>query len=316
MDGTLLPCVSVIVPVFNGRATIGMCLDSLQTINYPPDKLEIIIVDNNSTDGTTEIVKEYPFTLLYETEIQSSYAARDKGSRSAKGEFLLFTDADCIVEPDWVMNIILPFAAPEVAAAAGKIISVKGDTLIEDFVTEADPLGVHTLGGMLSLVTANVAYRRSVFEQMGGFNCYMTTGADLVLGWNVQQAIGIKVEYVENAIVYHKHRTTITGMRRQFRRYGSSEIILDTMFRKQDFYPRKPYRQLIIMAFQFGSLLIYIAAMISHRFKATLRHTKDEKYLAWPGLWFAAESSNLEGKMRAIWQTRFFSRDPFKDCRK
>ncbi|MBC8263573.1 MAG: glycosyltransferase [Anaerolineales bacterium] len=67
------PFVSVVIPVYNGSRTIVACIESLLGLDYPSDHYEIIVVDNNSTDGTDNIVREYPVTLLYEREIQTSY---------------------------------------------------------------------------------------------------------------------------------------------------------------------------------------------------------------------------------------------------
>jgi glycosyltransferase involved in cell wall biosynthesis len=93
------PFVSIIVPVYNGSRTIDALLTSLLALDYPPDQHEILIVDNKSTDDTRQRIQRYPVTLLEETEIQGSYAARNRGIEAAQGEILAFTDADCVVEP-------------------------------------------------------------------------------------------------------------------------------------------------------------------------------------------------------------------------
>jgi glycosyltransferase involved in cell wall biosynthesis len=66
------PFVSIIVPVYNGSRTIDALLSSLLALDYPADRREILIVDNQSTDDTRERIQRYPVTLLEETEIQSS----------------------------------------------------------------------------------------------------------------------------------------------------------------------------------------------------------------------------------------------------
>ncbi len=94
--------ISIIVPVHNNEMTIDSLLDSLLNQSYPNDKYEIIMVDNNSSDNTRKIISNYPVTLLDEQNIQSSYAARNRGVRGAKGKILAFTDGDCIPDRYWI----------------------------------------------------------------------------------------------------------------------------------------------------------------------------------------------------------------------
>jgi glycosyltransferase involved in cell wall biosynthesis len=80
------PFISVVVPVYNGDRIIGNCVESLLNQSYPKDNYEIIVVDNGSTDNTRAIIKKYPVKMLIEDSIKSSYAARNKGIKHAKGE--------------------------------------------------------------------------------------------------------------------------------------------------------------------------------------------------------------------------------------
>ena len=99
---TNLPRASVIVPAFNAAGTIGDCLEALLAQDYPADRLEIIAVDNRSTDGTADVMCRYPVRVVEESRMQSSYAARNAGLAVAQGSVLLFTDADCIPDRSWV----------------------------------------------------------------------------------------------------------------------------------------------------------------------------------------------------------------------
>ncbi len=309
MDAAHLPFVSVVIPAYNGAQTISLCLEALLQIDYPPERYEIIVVDNNSTDDTPDIVGRYPVTLLYEREVQTSYAARNRGFRQAQGEIVAFTDADCIADGQWLRALTRPFAAPQVAGVAGKVADYEPSTLVEKFTVHAQPLGKKSVGPLLSMITANVAYRRSVLNQVGGFRSELYTGADVDLGWQVQQLPDCQVQYVTDAIVYHKHRTTFAGLRRQYHRYGYSEIILDTLYRGQSFYPRTPGQQLRIIIKQVRALFIYLASF-GVRSLRSLWAGWDSHYVLWPLLWLAAESSNLRGKLKGLVTTRLFTRMP------
>jgi cellulose synthase/poly-beta-1,6-N-acetylglucosamine synthase-like glycosyltransferase len=121
----VLPQVSIIIPVYNGTHIIGPLLDSIQQLDYPADRYEVLVIDNNSTDDLESVVAPYPVKLLYERDVQGSYAARNRGIRHAGGEILAFTDADCRVHPQWLRCLQAPFRDETVGGAAGTIKGVE-----------------------------------------------------------------------------------------------------------------------------------------------------------------------------------------------
>ncbi|MDI6690839.1 MAG: glycosyltransferase, partial [Candidatus Bathyarchaeota archaeon] len=119
--GEYCPKVSVIVPVKNGAAYIKELLDSLMQVDYNKDKLEIIVVDGNSTDNTREIVSQYPVKLLLE-ERPGLNAARNTGVKNSNGEIVAFTDADCIIPKNWVSKIVDNFRDFQVGCVGGNVL--------------------------------------------------------------------------------------------------------------------------------------------------------------------------------------------------
>src|SRR5262245_17282465 len=99
------PTFSIVVPVHNGGELLRRCLLSLTTLALDRRKYEIVVVDNNSTDRTLDIIKEFDVVHASETISQGSYAARNKGIQCSRGRFIAFTDADCIAHPDWLSAI-------------------------------------------------------------------------------------------------------------------------------------------------------------------------------------------------------------------
>ena len=87
--------ISVIVPVRNNEEMIGDCIESLLAQDYPKEDYEIIVVDNNSTDKTTDIIKKYPVKYLHE-EKTGRGIARNTAVKTAFGEIIAFTDSDYI----------------------------------------------------------------------------------------------------------------------------------------------------------------------------------------------------------------------------
>lgn len=94
--------VSVVIPMYNEEQYIAACLEALLHQTEKPD--EIIVVDNNSTDKSTDIVKRYPVTLIHE-KTQGITPTRNKGFNAAKYDVIARTDADTVVPPDWIKRI-------------------------------------------------------------------------------------------------------------------------------------------------------------------------------------------------------------------
>lgn len=231
------PSVTVIIPVYNGEVDLPGLLTCLQQQTYPGDRVEFLIVDNNSRDRTAEILdraiefSESSFVLrsLSETQIQSSYAARNLGIRHARGEILVFTDADCRPEPTWLERLIQPFEMPSVGIVAGEIHALPGHTLLEHFADRENTLSQkHTLSHPFYPYgqTANLALRAEVFQQIGLFRPYLTTGGDADICWRALSQTSWHLEFAEPAIVRHRHRSTLADLRSQWRRYGRSNRYL------------------------------------------------------------------------------------------
>lgn len=96
MSGT--PSISIIIPTLNGAATLGLCLEAIARSEFRD--FETIVIDDGSTDGSAEIARRYPCTLIELGANKGSGAARNAGARAAQGAALLFVDSDCLVNPD------------------------------------------------------------------------------------------------------------------------------------------------------------------------------------------------------------------------
>ena len=230
-----LPEVSVVVPIYNGEADLPDLIECLRSQTYPPDKVEYVLVDNNSRDRTSAIIntaaKFNPITIrhLTENQIQSSYAARNKGIHNSKGEIIAFTDADCRPESDWLENLVKPFVNPEIGLSAGEILALPGKTILEQHADRQNTLSQkHTLSHPFCAYgqTANLAVRKQVLAQVGLFRPYLTSGGDADLCWRILRETSYKLHFAESAIVRHRHRSTIKQLQSQWYRYGESNKYL------------------------------------------------------------------------------------------
>jgi cellulose synthase/poly-beta-1,6-N-acetylglucosamine synthase-like glycosyltransferase len=212
------PFASIIVPAYNAQRTIGGCLEALLAQDYPADRLEILAVDNRSTDDTLEAMRRYPVRVLSEPRLQSSYAARNTGLASARGQVLLFTDADCLPDRAWARHLIAALEDDDAGGAAGRIEAAPASTLVERFQADLrvlDAVNAFTRPLLPFAQTANAAYRRVVFERVGLFDPSLVSGGDLDMSWRMQRA-GWGLAYAPGAIVRHRHRTTFRGLVRLY----------------------------------------------------------------------------------------------------
>lgn len=229
------PKVSVVIPIYNGEADLPDLLTCLLAQTYPSEDVEYLLVDNNSSDRTFSQLQtaadhsHITIRPLLEANIQSSYAARNTGIRNATGEIIAFTDADCRPEPQWLESLIQPFVELDVAIVAGEIAALPGYTLLEKFADRHETLSQkHTLAHKYYPYgqTANLAIRRTSLEKAGLFRPYLTTGGDADICWRIQQENIGRIEFVPDAIVKHRHRTTLLELASQWRRYGRSNRYL------------------------------------------------------------------------------------------
>ncbi|MBE9012771.1 glycosyltransferase [Pseudanabaenaceae cyanobacterium LEGE 13415] len=227
---SFLPSVSVIVPIYNGESDLPALLDCLRAQTYP--NFECLLVDNNSNDRTSELLKAAEFDrirVLNQSQIQSSYAARNLGIQNATGAILAFTDADCRPEPNWLTDLIQPFIDSTVGLVAGEIKALPGNSLLEQYADRQETLSQkHTLNHPFCAYgqTANLAICIEAFKQVGLFRPYLTTGGDADICWRILRETDWKLRFAETAIVRHRHRTTFTELQSQWRRYGRSNRYL------------------------------------------------------------------------------------------
>jgi cellulose synthase/poly-beta-1,6-N-acetylglucosamine synthase-like glycosyltransferase len=222
----MLPFVSVIVPVYNGQRTIGQCIKSLLSLNYPSGSIEIIVVDNNSKDDTYQILRKYPVVALIEDRIQSSYASRNTGIRHAKGEILAFTDSDCIAEKDWLLRAVECFGDGRVGCVAGRIEGYAPSNYIEEYLVRTHSLSQGSTRFLPYAQTANAVYRREVFDAVGMFEEHWISGGDADMTWRMQLHSGYTLVPCDGALIYHVHRSTLKGFFRQRITWGQGEVAM------------------------------------------------------------------------------------------
>lgn len=159
------------IPVYNEAGRLGDCLRAIAAQNMQP--YEVIVVDNNSTDGTAAVAASFPFVTLLAEPRQGVVHARNTGFDAARGEIIGRIDADTLLEPDWVQRVGALFAAAPIDAFSGGIDY--RDIACSRLVTRVDQLLrawlARRMVGATFLLGANMAIRRSAWQSVRAQTC-------------------------------------------------------------------------------------------------------------------------------------------------
>ncbi len=223
--------VSVVVPFHNSAEFIDACVRALLSQRFPRDAFEIIMVDNNSTDGSAAIVRRYPGVRLLVETTPGSYAARNRGVREARGAIVAFTDSDCAPGPDWLQTIWSVMANPGLVLIQGRCSpgaeSLPLAVLADYEAKKAAYVFTSERKDIYYGYTNNMAVRRKAFDKAGPFQEWMR-GADVMLVHRVLDEYSCgAVAYLPDMWVRHMEVDSVaTWLRkmhiygRSFRRYG------------------------------------------------------------------------------------------------
>lgn len=247
------PTISLIIPTYNRAASLKRALESALNLDYPPERYEIIVVDNGSVDATSTVVEEgqhknRDYRLCYVREERLGlHNARHAGVWAAEGEILLFTDDDATFDRGWLRAYAEAFASHDEMAAAGGPVraswEIRPPQWLVEFMGDAKTFGILSLmepyddfrlneDGIFFGV--NMAIRANVLLEMGGFNPDSFGNAWLGDGetglmyklWNRKMLIG----YVPEALVYHHippERMTVQYLRRRMANQGACDLYSD-----------------------------------------------------------------------------------------
>ena len=202
--------VSVIIPTFNGASRIANCLEALRT-QSTTRKIEILVVDDGSTDNITTVVGQFPGIRLIRQANAGPAAARNHGAREAQASIILFTDDDCVPTPDWIEAMLQPFQNPEVVGTKG-VYRTTQTSLAARFVQieyEDRYRLMSKLPDIDFIDTYSAAFRRDRFLEMNGYDTSFPVACaeDIELSYRMS-ARGWKMKFAPTAIVYHTHPNT------------------------------------------------------------------------------------------------------------
>lgn len=221
------PRFTVVVPVKNGAETIQNCLHSLSNQTIDSEAFEVIVVDDGSSDSGPFIAKDYGVKVIHQTSAGPA-VARNSGVHSAKSEYILFTDVDCIVPPNWITGLMTPILSESADGSVGRYITNQ-----KNWVARLIQLQLEERYSRMAqfdqidfVNTGTAAFRRSVLERSPFDVRFKWPGLeDLELSFRLSSQ-GYRIVYLPDIKVEHKHpESLVKYLKRRFF-YAANSFLL------------------------------------------------------------------------------------------
>lgn len=202
--------VSIVIPARNAEERIAPCLAALLPQVQARGGCEVIVVDDASTDLTSEKAWQPGVTVYRLPRRQGPAAARNLGAARARGDILLFLDADCEPADGWLLSMLQPFIDPGVCGVYGAYASRQPQLVARFAQAEFEERygRLTTLQSIDFMATHAAAIRRDVFDRLGGFSAELLGNEDVDLAYRLSRQ-GRRVAFAPGAIVYHEHPATL-----------------------------------------------------------------------------------------------------------
>jgi glycosyltransferase involved in cell wall biosynthesis len=231
-----LPVVSVVVPVRNEEARLGLVLEDLLAQDYPPSRFEILIADGESTDGTRDVVQQYkersPVRIeCFANPARLSSAGRNVGARNARGEYIVFVDGHCrILGKTFLQDTARLFRETGAdCLCRPQPLDVPGNTWFQDVIADVRATRIahgsdSTIygsdgAGFVDPTSSGASYRATVFQRVGYYDERFDACEDVEFNHRVQRA-GMRSYWSPEIAVHYSPRKSLGGLWKQLVRYG------------------------------------------------------------------------------------------------
>ena len=226
MVQTDLPMVSVVIPLLNAVADIPGCIAALQAQSYPRERFEIIAVDNGSTDGSQRVLDKAGVRWITRRE-RGRAKALNAGVALANGDIICTTDISCQPEPQWIAEVVESFRDPAVGCVAGEIrlLGDRDNAVIRfqertKYMSPMLALQRNRLPFLPFADGANASFRRTVFDEIGGFEETFYKGADVEICYRIFLLTRYKIVFNRRAVVWEPGEPNLRALLKQRYRIG------------------------------------------------------------------------------------------------
>lgn len=215
--------ISVVIPARNAAALLPAQLAALEGQDFDRD-WELIVVDNGSTDNTTDIARSWsdrlPMQVISALDRPGVSYARNTGVLAARGDLIVFCDADDEVSESWLTNIVEASLTADAVGGATSLTQLNDPVAMSwnSLTLTSEP---RLAGGFLPTVsTCNLSVWMDVFESLSGFNEQYGYGVeDIEFTWRLQLA-GYRLSFAPEALIHYRTRADLQSLARQFFLYG------------------------------------------------------------------------------------------------
>lgn len=226
--------VSVIMPVRNARATLPHQLEAMAEQTWTGD-WELVLVDDGSRDGSPAVATRFadrlPLRLVSTSARHGISAARNQGIAAARGQLLLFCDADDVVSSGWLAAMVETAHRGDVVGGRFEIDRLNRPDVRTSRPAPQGDTGLAKAHGHAYATGASLGIWASVAEALGGFEeSFRTAGDDVDLSWRAQRA-GYRLVHAPDAVTHYRYRTSTTRMVGQAFRYGLADTMLYRRYR-------------------------------------------------------------------------------------
>ena len=314
------PKVSIIIVNYNGKELLQKCLDSLLKVNY--DNFEIILVDNNSTDGSVEfITKNYPSLIIIKLDSNKGFAEPNNvAAKISKGKYLLFLNNDTVVTPNFISEMVKVMETDKKIAICQSLL-LKPDGSVDSSGDFIDHLGVvynsktkiDEIREVSSARGASMLVRSDIFEKLDGFDQkFFITFEDVDLCWR-SWILGYRVLIIPTSIVYHEGGITIKKIKSEIAFHGFKNQLA---MKITNFEPILAMRNMMLFFGIYGirELKIWLDYTISGSTKLSSTEYEDNiapkpsfKVIAKSIFWILSNYGYLLKKQRTINKNRVYS---------
>lgn len=286
---------SIVIPTYNRPERLKNCLEAISNLDYPRDRVEVIVVDDGSPTPLAPIVENFKTQLslhFIQQENTGPATARNMGASVAKGDYLVFTDDDCQPDPQWLQSLAAAIAAFPKALIGGYTLNALPDNLY----SSASQLLIdylynyynQTQGKAKFFASNNFALPRLLYEKIGGFNTSfpLPAGEDRELCDRWQNE-GFMMQYAPEMKVNHAHFLTFKSFWRQHFNYGRGAFYFHQLRSKRNAEPM-----------QVEPLKFYLE-LVTFPF----RKKRSGRTLSLSGLLFLSQVANVAGFSWEKWQS-------------
>lgn len=213
--------VAIVIPAYNCAPTIEQAVVACLNQSYPKELLEIVAVDDGSTDSTADIVRKLPVKLISQNN-SGPASARNSGWKSSQADIICFTDSDCLPEKEWVVKLVAAFSKDDIAAVAGSYSIVNNSSLLAACIYEEIKARHQRMPQFIrAFGSYNAAIRREVLEKTGGFdeNYRFPSAEDNDLAYKILK-IKKRIYFAKDALAAHYFPESLDVYLRQQFRHG------------------------------------------------------------------------------------------------